>query len=176
MVCPCGYILAFCPLFVAKSNQQILDALQSAFPDPVDRPAYVWIDKACQFWYWLLDQRHPARIQGWENTKFLVDRFHQIAGHLGEETAVARFCQDNCHFQNEAYDGLVDGDGQYLGNSEAAEQTFSRFVKFGSMCTNMTFQHQQFFLFMVCETMNELLCWKMRRSGVAVNTPERPLL
>ena len=161
---------------MSESNQQILGALEAAFPDPADRPVYMWLDKACQFWYWLLDEGHPHRQVGWENTKFLVDRFHQIAGHLGEETPTARFCQQFCHFQNEDYEGVMGQDGVYLGNSEAAEQTFSRLVKFGSMCTNMTFANQRFFLFMASETINELLCVRLRRSGVAVNTPVRPLI
>ena len=119
----CGFILYARPLFQSESNDKILSALNEAFPDRESRPSYVWLDKACQFWYWLLDSKRQDKLKGWNDTIFLIDRFHQIAGHLGEKTAVARFCKEYCHSSIERYEGLRGVYGTIMGSSEAVEQT-----------------------------------------------------
>lgn len=173
IVRPCGFILVARPLFISESNDQILAALNDAFPTS-DKPSYVWLDKACQFWYWLLDPLKPQRMGDWKDVVFLVDRFHQLAGHLGDKTSVAKFCKEYCHSSIERYRGVRGVDGSNLGNSEAAEQTFSRFVNFGATCMNMTLCTQTFFVFNICETLNSLLCMELAERKVSVIPGKRP--
>ena len=166
---PCGFILNCRPLFISDSNHQILEALNESFP--VDKPSYIWLDKACAFWYWLLDSKCPSRAEGWESVVFLVDRFHKIAGHLGEKTATAKFCKEYCHSTLLQYKGLRDLEGKSLGNSEAAEPNFSKFVRFGSNCMNMTLSNQRFFLFSISETINSIQCMNLKHRQVEVVRP-----
>ena len=65
--------------------------------------------------------------------------FNQQSTHVGEDTHVSRFCKEFCNAENPHYPGLVDADGENLGNSEAAEQCFAKLVNFGSTAMNMSY-------------------------------------
>jgi len=105
-----------------------------------------------------------------------VDRFHEKAAHTGEKTAVAQFCNRYCNYEEVDYPGLQDESGTSLGNSEAAEQTFSRFVNFGSMMMNMTLVNQYFFLYCISETVNNIATWECHGNGIKFVPARRPAI
>jgi hypothetical protein len=73
---PCGVVIAWILIEKAESPTNILDFLDSVFPNTSSRPDYVCIDKACQV-------LHHAVASGrwniWQNTThFIVDSYHYI--------------------------------------------------------------------------------------------------
>ena len=114
---------------------------------------------------------HPIQSRKeveWPNKVFLVDRFHQQSTHVGENTHVARFCQEYCNAENPHYPGLVNADGDKIGNSEAAEQCFARLVNFGGTAMNMSYVNCRHYIFFMVETLNEVLARRLEKRGKGV--------
>ena len=97
----------------------------------------------------------PAACQAWENTIILMDRFHQVATHVGED----------CDAANPNYPGLTDAEGNHIGNPEAAEQCFATLMNFGSTAINMSFANTRHFVYFMVETLNELRTNKLYEAG-----------
>jgi hypothetical protein len=60
---PCGVVIAWTKFAHAESPTNILDFLESVYPDPSVQPDYVCIDKGC------LLLRHAVASGQWENWK-----------------------------------------------------------------------------------------------------------
>ena len=78
---------------------------------------------------------------------------------------VSRFCKEFCNAENPHYPGLVDADGENLGNSEAAEQCFAKLVNFGSTAMNMSCVNCRHYIHFMAETLNEVLTRRLERCG-----------
>ena len=68
---PCGYILHKRPLYLSESIRQTVEAFEEYFPTLESKPSYVWLDKACQYWYSI--QSNQAVYQTWKNTTSFVE-------------------------------------------------------------------------------------------------------
>ena len=84
-----------------------------------------------------------------------MDRFHQLATHVGED----------CDAANPNYPGLTDAEGNHIENPEAAQQSFATLVNFGSTAMNMSFGNTRHFVYFMVETLNELRTNKLYEAG-----------
>ena len=86
---PCGVVIAWTKFAKAESPTNILDFLDSVYPDKTIRPDYVCIDKAC------LLLRHAVQSKRWnewkDTTRFIVDSYHYI-NHRTEDYLCRKYC------------------------------------------------------------------------------------
>jgi hypothetical protein len=86
---PCGVVIAWTKFAKAESPSNILDFLESVYPDSTVRPDYVCIDKGC------LLLRHAVasgRWNGWKDTtRFIVDSYHYI-NHRTTDQLCRTYC------------------------------------------------------------------------------------
>ena len=86
---PCGVVIAWTKFSKAESPSNILDFLESVYPDSTERPDYVCIDKAC------LLLRHAVASGRWDNwkdtTRFIVDSYHYI-NHRTTDQLCRTYC------------------------------------------------------------------------------------
>ena len=84
-----------------------------------------------------------------------MDRFHQLATHVGED----------CDAANQNYPGLTDAEGNHIENPEAAQQCFATLVNFGSTAMNMSFGNTRHFVYLMGEALNEPRTNKLYEAG-----------
>ncbi|KAI9135822.1 hypothetical protein BKA69DRAFT_1129754 [Paraphysoderma sedebokerense] len=166
IVSPCGYVVYAGPIFKSEDAATIVGHFNRAFPDGTPHPSYVWLDKACQVWPYILNSARNR--EKWKHTGFIVDRFHKVTGHPSGDQWMKTFCDRYCSYLNPHYTGLrrVQNDGQVvdLGNSEAAEQTFSTLGCFKHVVQNLTMRNQTFFLHYMIEAHNNYLTRRLANS------------
>ena len=86
---PCGVVIAWTKFAKSESPTNILNFLDSVYPDPSTCPDYVCIDKACQL------LRHAVTSHRWsswkESTRFIVDAYHYI-NHRTSDYLCRKYC------------------------------------------------------------------------------------
>jgi len=86
---PCGVVIAWTKFAKAESPTNILDFLESVFPEESAHPNYICIDKAC------LLLRHAVASGRWnlwkDTTCFVVDSYHYI-NHRTTDYLCRKYC------------------------------------------------------------------------------------
>jgi len=86
---PCGVVIAWTKFAKSESPTNILNWLDTVYPDVNSRPDYICIDKAC------LLLRHAVvsgRWDAWKNTtRFIVDSYHYI-NHRTTDSLCRTYC------------------------------------------------------------------------------------
>jgi hypothetical protein len=86
---PCGVVIAWTKFAKSESPTNILNFLDSVYPDASTCPDYICIDKAC------LLLRHAVTSHRWnswkESTRFIVDAYHYI-NHRVDDYLCRKYC------------------------------------------------------------------------------------
>jgi hypothetical protein len=86
---PCGVVIAWAKFAKAESPTNILNFLDTVYPDKSIRPDYVCIDKACAL---LRHAVHSGRWNDWKDTtRFVVDAYHYI-NHRTTDYLCRKYC------------------------------------------------------------------------------------
>ena len=89
VVAPCGVVIAWMKFYKSESPTNILNYLETLYPTPESRPAYICIDKAC------LVLRTAIANGSWEEwkktTRFIVDSYH-YNNHKATDALCAKYC------------------------------------------------------------------------------------
>jgi len=80
---PCGVVVAWAKFPKAEFPTNILNFLQSVYPEKERRPAYICIDKACMV---LRTCVNNPRWEEWLDTsRFIVDSYHYVNHHATDQ-------------------------------------------------------------------------------------------
>ena len=89
VVAPCGVVIAWTKFDKSESPTNILRYLETIYPTPESRPAYICIDKACRV------LRTSIANGSWEEwkktTHFIVDSYH-YNNHKATDALCAKYC------------------------------------------------------------------------------------
>ena len=86
---PCGVVIAWSKFQKAESPTNVLNFLQSVYPEKENRPAYICIDKACMV---LRTCVNNPRWEEWLDTsRFIVDAYH-YTNHHGTDQLCRTWC------------------------------------------------------------------------------------
>ena len=86
---PCGVVIAWTKFDKSESPTNILNWLDTVYPDVSSRPDYICIDKACLL---LRHAIRSGRWNAWKNTtRFIVDSYHYI-NHRNTDDLCRTFC------------------------------------------------------------------------------------
>jgi hypothetical protein len=89
VVAPCGVVIAWTKFYKSESPTNILNFLETIYPTPDSRPAYICIDKACAV---LRTAIANKSWKEWEKTTcFVVDSYH-YTNHKATDQLCAKFC------------------------------------------------------------------------------------
>jgi hypothetical protein len=146
---PCGVVIAWTKFAKAESPTNILNWLESVYPDHSSRPDYICIDKAC------LVLHHAVSSGKWDDwkdtTRFVVDSYHYI-----NHRATDHLCRTYCNPAplNGSAPNLVVVEHDQLGNphykrafnTQACEQLNAWVGGFESILKRMSIGNFNWFL------------------------------
>ena len=89
IVAPCGVVIAWTKFDKSESPTNILNFLETIYPNLESRPSYICIDKACQV---LRTCIANGSWEEWKKTsRFIVDSYH-YTNHKATDFLCSKFC------------------------------------------------------------------------------------
>jgi hypothetical protein len=86
---PCGVIIAWTKFDRAESPTNVLEFLETVYPNEISRPDYICIDKACMV---LRTAIASGKCDMWKKTsRFIVDMYHYV-NHRVEDYLCRKWC------------------------------------------------------------------------------------
>jgi hypothetical protein len=146
---PCGVVIAWTKFSKAESPTNILQFLQSVYPQTETRPDYICIDKACMILRTV--SAHERWHQWLDTTRFIVDAYHYI-NHRATDELCRTWC--NPAPRNGSAPNLViaanNSEGQLYYkrafNTQACEQLNAWLGGFENILKRMTAGNFDWFL------------------------------
>jgi hypothetical protein len=169
---PCGVVIAWTKFAKAESPSNILDFLESVYPDSTVRPDYVCIDKGC------LLLRHAVASGRWndwkDTTRFIVDSYHYVNHRIQDQ-----LCRTYCNPAplNGSAPNLVEvevdknGQSHYKRafNTQACEQLNAWLGGFETILKRMSAGNFNWFLHTMLFIHSERVIEKLNRKSAKKN-------
>ena len=165
---PCGVVIAWTKFAKSESPTNILNFLESVYPDEASRPDYICIDKACLV---LRSCIANGTWTQWQNTsRFIVDSYHYI-NHRSTDSLCRKWC--NPAPSNGSAPNLVvvekDKEGKpyqkHAFNTQACEQLNAWLGGFETMLRKMTVGNFNWFLHTMLSYHTKLVIEKQAKKG-----------